>query len=217
MARITTVFFDFGGVIADSPFANLSRFEQQQGLPADFIRQTNAVNPDHNAWACFERGDIDLDEFDRRFREESRQRGHEVSGRALMPLLQVPVRPAMVQLLDQLRERGLRLACLTNNLPIGDGPGMSQDPDHEASVRDTLGRFEMVLESCRSGCRKPETAFYQLACERMAVTADEVLFVDDLGINLKPARAMGMTTVKAVSASQVMEAVSTLLLEKSVR
>jgi putative hydrolase of the HAD superfamily len=211
MPRITTVFFDFGGVIADSPFANLSRFEQQQGLPADFIRLTNAVDPDTNAWACFERGEIDLDEFDRRFRNETRRRGHEVSGRALMPLLQVPVRPAMTRLLDQLRTGGLRLACLTNNLPVGEGPGMSQDPAHTVSVSDTMTRFELVLESCRSGCRKPEPAFYQLACERMRVTPEEVLFIDDLGINLKPARAMGMTTLKALSESQVIEALPGLL------
>ena len=210
MPPITTVFFDFGGVIADSPFANLARFEREQGLPPDFIRLTNARDPDHNAWACFERGEISLDEFDLRFREESRRRGHEVSGRALLPLLQVPVRPAMVTLLDRLRTQGLRLACLTNNLPLGQGPGMSQDPDHAASVAAVMTRFEWVLESCRSGCRKPEPAFYHLACERMAVAPAQVLFLDDLGINLKPARALGMHTVKVSTERDVVAAVAGL-------
>ncbi|PKM22426.1 MAG: HAD family hydrolase [Gammaproteobacteria bacterium HGW-Gammaproteobacteria-14] len=208
MHRITTLFFDFGGVIADSPFANLSRYERERDLPADFIRLTNADNPDTNAWACFERGEIDLDEFDQRFRAETRRRGHEIPGRDLIPLLQVSVRPAMITLLDQLRSKGLRLACLTNNLPVGEGPGMSQDTTHAGSVADALKRFELVLESCRVGTRKPEPAFFQIACEKMRVSPEEVLFLDDLGINLKPARAMGMTTIKVVSAEQAIEALS---------
>jgi putative hydrolase of the HAD superfamily len=208
MHPITAVFFDFGGVIADSPFANLSRYEQQHRLPTDFIRLTNAENPDGNAWACFERGEIDLDEFDRRFRIESRARGHEVAGRELIPLLQVEVRPAMLTLLDRLRSKGLRLACLTNNLPIGDGPGMSQDADHARKVREALSRFDLVLESCRVGIRKPEPGFFRLACEEMGVLPEQVIFLDDLGINLKPARAMGMTTIKVTSAEQAMEALA---------
>jgi len=210
MSRITTIFFDFGGVIADSPFANLSRYERERGLPADFIRLTNADNPDNNAWACFERGEIDLDEFDRRFRAETCARGREVPGRDLIPLLQVEVRPAMIALLDQLRSKGLRLACLTNNLPVGDGPGMSQDSAHAGKVAEVLNRFELVLESCRVGARKPEPKFFQLACEKMQVAPDEVVFLDDLGINLKPARAMGMTTIKVVSAEQAIEALAAL-------
>ena len=210
MHPITAVFFDFGGVIADSPFANLSQYEKQRHLPADFIRLTNADNPDSNAWACFERGEIDLDEFDRRFRAETRVRGHEVPGRDLIPLLQVDVRPAMIALLDQLRGKGLRLACLTNNLPVGDGPGMSQDADHADKVAEVLGRFELVLESCRVGTRKPEPEFFRLACEKMQVAPEEVIFLDDLGINLKPARAMGMTTIKVVSTEQALETLSQL-------
>ena len=210
MSRITTIFFDFGGVIADSPFANLSRYENERGLPADFIRLTNADNPDDNAWACFERGEIDLDQFDQRFRAETCARGHEVPGRDLIPLLQVEVRPAMITLLDQLRSKGLRLACLTNNLPIGEGPGMSQDSAHASKVAEVLNRFELVLESCRAGTRKPEPKFFQLACEKMQVAPEEVLFLDDLGINLKPARAMGMTTIKVTSAEQAIEALAAL-------
>lgn len=211
MPQITTVFFDFGGVIADSPFDHLSAYEQQHGLATDFIRQTNAINPDSNAWACFERGDIDLDEFDRRFRSESRARGHEVPGRDLIPLLQVAVRPAMIAELDRLLVRGLRLACLTNNLPVGDGPGMSQQGDHAKQVSAVLSRFELVLESSQAGCRKPEPQFFQIACDKMKVKPEEVLFLDDLGINLKPARAMGMTTIKVTSANQALAALAQLL------
>lgn len=208
MPQITTVFFDFGGVIADSPFTQLAAYEQQHGLPTDFIRQINSINPDSNTWACFERGDIDLDEFDRRFRDESRARGHEVPGRDLIPLLQVAIRPEMVAELDRLQARGLRLACLTNNLPVGDGPGMSQQGNHAEQVSAVLSRFELVLQSSQAGCRKPEPTFFQIACDKMEVKPEEVLFLDDLGINLKPARAMGMTTIKVTSASQALTALA---------
>ena len=116
----------------------------------------------------------------------------------------------MITLLVQLRGNGLRLACLTNNLPVGDGPGMSQDSAHAGKVAEVLNRFELVLESCRAGTRKPEPEFFQLACEKMEVAPEEVIFLDDLGINLKPARAMGMTTIKVTSAEQAIEALTAL-------
>src|SRR5690606_1652305 len=131
-----------------------------------------------------------------------------------IPLLQVDVRPAMIALLDQLRGKGLRLACLTNNLPVGDGPGMSQDADHAGKVAEVLGRFELVLESCRVGTRKPEPEFFRLACEKMQVAPEEVIFLDDLGINLKPARAMGMTTIKVVSTEQAIETLADFLRDR---
>ena len=168
MSRITSIFFDFGGVIADSPFANLSRYERERGLPADFIRLTNADNPDDNAWACFERGEIDLDEFDRRFRTETLARGHEVPGRDLIPLLQVEVRPAMITLLDQLRGNGLRLACLTNNLPVGDGAlnfeivDVAVDPQYQGQG---LGRIVMQNIMQYLNENAPEGAYITLLAD----------------------------------------------------
>ena len=204
------IFWDFGGVIADSPFANLSRLEQRLGLPENFLRMTNAVNPDTNAWAQFERGDIDLDRFDALFREETAARGHPVSGRDLIPLLQVPVRPRMVALIERLASDYLQ-GCLTNNLPVGDGAAMSHDPAHAAACAAVLARFDFVLESSRSGCRKPEPAFYELALDRSGLAAEQVVFLDDLGINLKPARAMDMTTIKVTSERQAIEALGEVL------
>ena len=195
------IFWDFGGVIAESPFANLALLEQRLALPENFLRMTNAVNPDTNAWARFERGDIDLDAFDELFREETLARGHAVNGRELIPLLQVPVRPRMVAVIEALAGEYLQ-GCLTNNLPIGDGAAMSQDGDHAAQCKAVLERFDFVLESSSAGCRKPEPAFYEQALSRAGLAADEVVFLDDLGINLKPARAMGMTTIKVTSEDQ---------------
>lgn len=207
---IRAIFWDFGGVIADSPFANLATLERERGLPEDFLRMTNARNPDTNAWAQFERGDIDLDTFDSLFREETAARGHPVNGRELLPLLEVPVRPRMVTLLQHLAPH-YRLACLTNNLPIGDGAAMSQHADHRAAAEDALSLFELVLESSRCGSRKPETRFYEKALAEMGLTGDAVVFLDDLGINLKPARQLGMTTLKVTSEAQAIAALSEVL------
>lgn len=204
------IFWDFGGVIADSPFANLGKLEQQMGLPTNFLRMTNAQNPDTNAWAQFERGDIDLDTFDRLFLEETRARGHAVNGKDLIPLLQVPVRPRMTAIITQLSETYLQ-GCLTNNLPVGDGAAMSQDSAHANDCAAVLEKFDFVLESSRAGCRKPEPVFFEKALELAELAPEQVVFLDDLGINLKPARAMGMTTIKVTSEEQAIESLSETL------
>ena len=206
----TAVFFDFGGVIADSPFIALRRYEEAHGLPLDFLRQTNAINPLDNAWAHFERGDIDLNAFDAAFLAETTARGHAVPGRDLLPLLATPVRPGMVRVLDALRE-DVFLACLTNNLPVGDGAGMSQDAVHAAAVHDAMSRFRFVLESSQAGVRKPEPAFYEKACEMAGVTPANVVFLDDLGINLKPARALGMRTIKVTDPELALDSLGEIL------
>lgn len=200
MQNIKAVFWDFGGVIAESPFVAMNRYEQEQGLPENFLRLTNAENPDSNAWACFERGEISLDEFDQRFLEETRRRGHPVPGRSLLPLLAVNVRPGMLEIIDLIGANWLQ-ACLTNNLPVGHGAGMSNDDDQAASVTEVMQRFSFVLESSKAGARKPEPAFYLQACRMADVEPEQVVFLDDLGINLKPARQLGMTTIKVVEAS----------------
>lgn len=203
---IRAIFWDFGGVIAESPFDAMNRYEASRGLPRDFLRMTNARNPDTNAWALFERGEISLEEFDQRFLEETRARGHAVPGRELLPLLSVRVRPEMVRVLDALSSCYLQ-ACLTNNLPVGQGAGMSRDSAHAATVEEAMRRFAFVLESSKAGARKPEPAFYQQACRMARVSPSEVVFLDDLGVNLKPARALGMHTIKVV---ETMEAVASL-------
>lgn len=207
---IRAVFFDFGGVISTSPFDALRDYEQARGLPNDFLRQTNAINPDSNAWARFERGDITLSEFDAAFLAETRARGHAVPGRDLPPLLATRVRPGMLKVLDVLRHDYL-LACLTNNLPVGHGAGMSLDAGGAASVVDAMGRFRFVLESSKAGVRKPEAAFYQLACEQAEVHPTEVVFLDDLGINLKSARALGMQTIKVTAPETALASLQSVL------
>ena len=65
------VIFDFGGVITSSPFEAFNRLEAERGLPQDFVRTVNATNPDDNAWARFERAEIDVEGFDALFAAEA--------------------------------------------------------------------------------------------------------------------------------------------------
>lgn len=195
VSSIRAVFWDFGGVITSSPFENFRRYEREHGLPENFLRETNAANHDHNAWAKLERSEIDLAEFDRLFLAETTARGHAVPGRVVLPLLAGQVRPWMVEVLRRVKAR-YRIACLTNNIATGFGPGMGQDENSARGMAKVLAMFEFVLESSRAGVRKPDPRFYEIACERMGVQPADVVFLDDLGVNLKPAKAMGMTTIK---------------------
>ena len=193
-APIRAAFFDFGGVILSSPFEAFNGFEDRNGLPRDFIRTINATNPDANAWARFERSEVAFDEFCDLFEAECRDAGYEVAARELMPVLAGEIRPAMVEAVRRCRER-LVTACLTNNwVSFDDFPA-----DARAGGRDeALDLFHHVIESSKVGVRKPDPGFYELACELCQVEPDQVVFLDDLGVNLKPAAAMGMTTIKVV-------------------
>ena len=123
------VIFDFGGVITTSPFEAFNRLEHERGLPRDFVRRINTINPDGNAWALFERAEIDADGFDRMFAAEARALGHELAGSAVLAVLAGAVRPAMVAALDTLKAQGYRLGCITNNAPTGHGAGMARSGD----------------------------------------------------------------------------------------
>ena len=187
---IRAVLWDFGGVILTSPFDAFTRYEAERGLPAGFIRRVNSDNVHTNAWARLERNELSAGGFDEAFAGESAALGHRVPGRDVLTLLVGDVRPQMVRALDNVRAAGLRNACLTNN--VVEGGWTTERPD----VADVMARFDLIVESSRVGVRKPEPAFYELACEMLAIDPSACVFLDDLGINLKPARAMGMATIK---------------------
>jgi putative hydrolase of the HAD superfamily len=199
---INAVFFDFGGVILASPFEAFNRYESTNGMPQDFIRRVNATDPDSNAWARLERSEITGDEFDAAFATESERLGHRVPGSDVLALLSGHVRTEMVVALDRVIEGGYTTACLTNNVIGGDAR-----PD----VLAIMARFHHVLESSKVGVRKPEPAFYELACRLAKVTPQECVYLDDLGVNLKPAAAMGMTTIKVTSADQAISDLEAVL------
>ena len=193
------VLWDFGGVILSSPFEAFRRFESEHGLPIDFIRGVNATNPHSNAWALMERSEITTDQFDDLFGREAEALGHHVRGADVLSLIHGDVRPEMVGMLDRVKGAGLLVACLTNN--IVDSTNTGGDA-RSVQIADIMSRFDVIVESSKVGVRKPETRFYEIACDLLGVEPEECVFLDDLGINLKPAAAMGMTTIKVTSAAQ---------------
>lgn len=192
---IRAVLWDFGGVISTSPFDAFRRYEDERGLPRDFLRRVNSTNPHSNAWACFERGEIDAAVFGERFLAESTALGQAIHGREVLALIAGEIRPRMVEALKKVKAR-YKIACLTNNMPHGHGPSMTASPERAAKVAEVIALFEVVVESSKAGVRKPEPAFYERACGLLGIQPTEAVFLDDLGINLKPAAAMGMTTIK---------------------
>jgi putative hydrolase of the HAD superfamily len=203
---VRAVLWDFGGVILSSPFEEFRRYEKAKGLPTDFIRSVNATDPDVNAWARFERNEIDARTFDEAFADESRRLGHEIRGADVLTLLRGELRLDMVRALDDVRTAGYLTACLTNNVAGGDGHSPIDDPAGRAgAIAGVMERFDIVVESSKVGVRKPEPAFYELACALLDVAPDECIFLDDLGINLKPAAVMGMRTIKVVSPRQALD------------
>jgi len=195
---IEAVIFDFGGVITTVPFEAFARYEAERGLPADIIRRTNAQNHLENAWAKFERAEIDLDAFDGQFAAESLALGAAVRGRDVLPLLSGDLRPEMVAALQRIKAR-FKTGCITNNLPnnaIGSASGRT------LYVAEVMTLFDHVIESAKIGLRKPDPRIYRMMVERLGVDPQQCVYLDDLGVNLKPARDMGMTTIKVVSGEQ---------------
>jgi putative hydrolase of the HAD superfamily len=204
------VFWDFGGVLTTSPFDTFNRFERENHLPVDFIRTINANNPDTNAWAKLERNEISLEEFDRLFERESRLAGHPISGLRVLELLAGDLRPDMVEVLRRCK-RHFCTACLTNNMNFGDNTDNGFKSGRAKGFQEVMALFDYVIESSKLGIRKPDPRFYEMACEIVKVEPGQVVFLDDLGINLKPARTMGMTTIKVGEPDKAIDALQDVL------
>ena len=208
---IRAVFWDFGGVITTSPFDSFNIYEESKNLPKDLIRTINSTNPDNNAWAKLERSEIDQEEFDSLFEVESRQFGHPVPGKQVLALLKGQIRPEMVKALREIKDKLIQ-GCLTNNIQSTEGQELETD---NAAISGThqeiMGLFDFVFESSKENVRKPDPKFYQLACRRGKVNPNEVIFLDDLGINLKPAKVLGMRTIKVVKAEDALKDLQDLL------
>lgn len=205
------VIFDFGGVITSSPFEAFNRMEVARGLPQNFVRQVNSNNPDNNAWAKFERAEIDTAEFDALFAQEAQALGHSLDGASVIACLAGDIRPDMVAALDQLKTGGFLLGCITNNVPAGKGAGMAGSTEKAVAVEAILARFDHVIESSKAGVRKPDPRIYQMMCEALDVTPAQCIYLDDLGINCKPAAALGMAAIKVTSGQQALHDLGALL------
>src|ERR1700754_233122 len=195
---IEAVIWDFGGVLTTSPFEAFARFERERGLPIDIIRRTNAANHLENAWAKFERAEVDAETFDGLFAAESRALGAEVRGKEVLPLLQGDLRPEMVEALKRIKAQ-FKTGCITNNLPAN---AMGSRSGRTLYIAEVMVLFDHVIESAKIGLRKPDPRIYRMMIERLSVDPTKCVYLDDLGVNLKPAREMGMTTIKVVTAQQ---------------
>ena len=205
------ILWDFGGVLTTSPFDSFNDFEREKKIPLDFIRGVNAVNHQDNAWAQLESSLIDAETFDELFFAESHALGHAIRGAEVLSLIgRQTVRPRMVDVLRICKESFMNV-CLTNNARTGKGLAMSGSEDYAREVSGVIELFDEVIESSKEGIRKPDRAIYSLACDRMQVDPREVVYLDDLGINLKPARDMGMSTIKVISESQAISDLSAVL------
>ena len=206
---IKAVFWDFGGVITSSPFDSFNRFEFKNELPKDFLRSVNSTNPDNNAWAKLEKSEVSIEEFNDLFLEESRALGHPVPGKEVIRLLKGEVRPEMINTLNTIKNKMIQ-ACLTNNI-------QAMDKEFEGNVSASgkhnkiMELFDFVIESSKENVRKPDPEFYLLACKRANIDPTEVIFLDDLGVNLKPARELGMITIKVIKPEVALEELESYL------
>ena len=209
LLTITTVIFDFGGVVTSSPFEAFNRMEAARGLPHNLVRTINATNPDDNAWARFERAEITAAQFDGAFAAEALAAGAQLDGRDVIACLSGDVRMRVIAAMDELLDRSFRLGCITNNVPAGKGAGMAFNEAKAAQVADAMTRFEHIIESSKAGVRKPDPRIYQMMCETLGVQAENCVYLDDLGINCKPAAMLGMHAIKVVGEDQLLADLAT--------
>ncbi|WDI30662.1 HAD-IA family hydrolase [Hyphococcus flavus] len=194
--KFEAVIFDFGGVFTTSPVQNFAVFERAHDLPERFIGEVIKTNMHDNAWAKFERAEIDIETFDSAFADETRGAGFEIRGRTLVSLLSLTFNHDMIEALERVKQAGYKTGCITNNLPKLDSKGMLAPDEKKEIVERINANFDHIIESSKAGVRKPEPRIYEMMCNALHVEPPACIFLDDLGVNLKPAKAMGMTTIK---------------------
>lgn len=200
---VEAVIWDFGGVFTSSPFEAFNRYEAENGLPKDLIRRINATDPDTNAWALFERNEIDTAGFDELFLKESTALGHPVPGREVLPLLSGSLRPRMVSALKTCKQH-FKVGCITNNMVTHHSPGADEPQRAAGAMGLVMPLFDHIIESSKAGVRKPDPAIYLMMCEALSVKPDACVYLDDLGVNCKPAAALGMRAIKVVDVDQTL-------------
>src|SRR4030088_1136687 len=195
---LEAVIWDFGGFLTTPPCEAFARFEAERGLPADIIRRTNANNHWENAWVKFERAEVGIETFDQLFALESLALGAEVRGRDVLPLLSGDLRSEMVEALKRVNAK-FKTGCITNNLHANAIGSLGR---RSLYIAEVMALFDHVIESAKIGLRKPDPRIYRTMVEALHVDPRACVYLDDLGVNLKPARDMGMTTIKVLNAEQ---------------
>jgi putative hydrolase of the HAD superfamily len=200
------VIFDLGGVVFPSPFEAFDTYDHGNDLEKGTMRALIRRSSESGAWAALERGELSMDEFVVALEAEALATGLQLDARRLMGLIgsSLGPRPEMAHAITQIRATGLRTAALTNNWAD------EKQRSSPSGLRET-GLFDVIVESAIEGLRKPDPRIYALALARLDVLASEAVFLDDLGMNLKPARAMGMTTIKVVHPDDALAELETIL------
>ncbi len=206
---VEAVIWDFGGVFTSSPFEAFNRLEAERGLPKDLVRRINATNPDTNAWALFERNEIDAKGFDALFLEESTALGHPLRGADVLPRLSGELRPRMVAALRACKAH-FKVGCITNNVVSTHSPGQDAAQRGAGAMAQVMPLFDAIIESSKAGVRKPDPRIYQMMCEQLAVEPVNCIYLDDLGINCKPAAGLGMKAIKVVGVDQTLAELAVL-------
>ena len=206
--EIEAVIWDFGGVFTSSPFEAFNRLEAEKGLPKDLIRRVNATNPDTNAWALFERNEVDPAGFDELFLKESTALGHPLRGAEVLPKLSGELRPRMVAALKICKQH-FKVGCITNNVVSMHSPGQDEGQRAAGAMSQVMPLFDAIIESSKAGVRKPDPRIYQMMCELLAVEPKACVYLDDLGINCKPAAGLGMKAIKVVAVDQTLDELAT--------
>ncbi len=201
---IKAVLWDFGGVLTTSPFEAFNQYEKEHNIPQNFIRGVNATNPKTNAWAKMESNQISIVEFDKEFEEESRAAGYAIPGGDVLTLLVGAVRPEMVNALKKCKEQFI-VACITNNIKSDEKTTIPHSKNQVDQYMEIMELFDEVIESAVEGVRKPNPEIYRIALSRLNINPEECVFLDDLGINLKPAKTMGMKTIKVLNVEQALK------------
>ncbi len=183
-----------------SPLHAIAALEREEGIPAGFVNRLVVASGPAGAWARLERGELAMDAFFTAFDRECALAGHPLSARRLMERIALGTqpRPVMLAAVRRIRERGLRAAALTNNW-AGDGTGALRE------------HFDVFVESSELGLRKPDPRIYQHACRCLGIEAQQAVFLDDIGSNLKAARALGMTTIKVTAPEQALGELESIL------
>ena len=202
--KYKAIIWDFGGVITSSPFEAFNQFEEANGLPKDIIRTINSENPDTNAWAKFESNSITIDVFNDLFLKEAKAKGFDIKGRDIIKLLKGSIRKNMVSFLRELKS-DFKLGCITNNVKS------SSEENNDNETKEAMSLFDHVIESSIVGIRKPNPEIYMMSCDALNVSPDQCIYLDDLGINLKPAKELGMTTIKVIHPEDAIQEVRNLL------
>ena len=204
---LEAVIWDFGGVFTSSPFEAFNRLEAEMGAPKDHIRRVNATNHHENAWALFERNEIDAARFDQLFLEESTALGFAIRGADVLPKLSGELRPRMVAALKACKAR-FKVGCITNNVVSMHSPGQNEIQQAAGAMGQVMPLFDAIIESSKAGVRKPDPRIYQMMCDLLDVPADRCVYLDDLGINCKPAAALGMKAIKVIDVDQTLSDLS---------